>query len=299
MYRIQALFILLLIVLNTLFWCLPLFGCALLRAVGPDSLRPSCTRIAMAIAECWISCNNVFFNWFGLLDMRVQSDVPTADNEWQLVICNHQAWADIFVLQALFNRKIPMLKFFIKDTLLYVPVIGIAWWVLDFPVVKRYSRQALADNPDLRKRDRASTLKACESFKLTPVSVLNFLEGTRFTPAKHERLNSPYQYLLPPKAGGVSLVIDALQAHIAELTDVTIRYVDGPPSLLEFLGGRGGSVQVHIDRHTLPSQLPFTDYDADEHTREAVKAWLDQLWRRKDALLTKASGTGSASGANL
>ena len=36
------------------------------------------------------------------------------------------------ILQRVFGHRIPMLKFFIKQELIYAPVVGIAWWVLTF-----------------------------------------------------------------------------------------------------------------------------------------------------------------------
>ena len=100
---------------------------------------------------------------------------------WYMVSCNHQSWVDIFVLQHLLNNRIPMLKFVLKRQLIYVPVIGLAWWALDFPFVRRrsdaYLRRTRRSVPRTWKRSR----RACEKFALVPTSVMNFAEGTRFT----------------------------------------------------------------------------------------------------------------------
>ncbi len=56
---------------------------------------------------------------------------------WYLVSSNHQSWVDILVLQRIFHGRIPFLKFFLKQELIWVPVIGLAWWALDFPFMKR------------------------------------------------------------------------------------------------------------------------------------------------------------------
>ena len=51
--------------------------------------------------------------------------VETLDrSEWYLVLANHQSWVDIAVLQRIFHRKIPFLKFFIKKELLWLPILG-------------------------------------------------------------------------------------------------------------------------------------------------------------------------------
>ena len=75
---------------------------------------------------------------------------------WYLSLSNHQSWADIFIVQMITNRKVPMLKFFMKFVLIYVPVIGICWWALDMPFLKRYTKDQLERNPSLRGKDFAS-----------------------------------------------------------------------------------------------------------------------------------------------
>ena len=57
-----------------------------------------------------------------------------------LVLANHQSWVDIPVLQRVFNRRIPLLRFFLKRQLFWVPVLGLAWWALDFPFMRRSTR---------------------------------------------------------------------------------------------------------------------------------------------------------------
>ena len=94
---------------------------------------------------------------------------------WYLVSSNHQSWVDILVLQKIFNRRIPLLKFFLKRELIWVPVIGLAWWALDFPFMRR--RGGLAGAEDLER-----ARQACRKFSVVPTSVINFLEGTRYTP---------------------------------------------------------------------------------------------------------------------
>jgi 1-acyl-sn-glycerol-3-phosphate acyltransferase len=152
---------------------------------------------------------------------------------WYLVNCNHQSWADILVLQHLLTRRIPLLKFFLKQQLVWVPVMGLAWWALDFPFMRRHSDDVLKAHPELRAKDQESTRLACEKFALIPTSVMNFCEGTRFTLAKHQRQQSPYRHLLRPKAGGIALALNVMGDKFRAILDVTIVYPDGAP---EFLG---------------------------------------------------------------
>jgi 1-acyl-sn-glycerol-3-phosphate acyltransferase len=147
----------------------------------------------------WLDGADAEGNW------DVQGIAGLDPRGWYLVNCNHQSWADILVLQHLLTHRIPLLKFFLKQQLLWVPVMGLAWWALDFPFMRRHSEEVLKAHPELRGKDQEATRLACEKFSLIPTSVMNFCEGTRFTPTKHQRQQSPYRHLLRPKAGGIAL----------------------------------------------------------------------------------------------
>jgi 1-acyl-sn-glycerol-3-phosphate acyltransferase len=205
---------------------------------------------------------------------------------WYLVTSNHQSWADIFVLQHLLNRKIPMLKFFLKQELIWVPVIGLCWWALDFPFMKRYSKDYLQQHPEKRGDDFASTQRACEKFRHSPVAVFNFLEGTRFTPDKHQRQDSPYDYLLKPKAGGIAYVVGAMGDSINCLIDVTIAYPgDKAPGFADFLCGRLDKVSVRINTLEIPADFAGRNYSEDDGFKLEFQQWTSELWHEKDQLL--------------
>ncbi|MDX1817452.1 MAG: acyltransferase, partial [Marinobacter sp.] len=206
---------------------------------------------------------------------------------WYLVLSNHQSWVDILAMQRVFNRRAPFLKFFLKQQLIWVPVIGLAWWGLDFPFMKRYTREYLIKHPEKRGEDLRATRRACERFRYTPVSVMNFVEGTRFTQAKHDKQKSPYQHLLVPKAGGVAFVLDAMGDSIETLVDVTIAYPDGAPTFWEFLCGRVPDIRMEIDTQRIPDHLKGRDYASDAEHRRNVKDWLAGLWQAKDERLTR------------
>jgi 1-acyl-sn-glycerol-3-phosphate acyltransferase len=206
---------------------------------------------------------------------------------WYLVNSNHQTWVDIFVLQHLLNRRIPLLKFFIKSQLKWVPIMGLAWWALDFPFMRRHSEEFLKKHPEMRGKDQAATRRACEKFALIPTSVMNFLEGTRFTPAKHARQNSPYRHLLKPKAGGIALALNAMGDKFRAILDVTIVYPDGAPKFWDFLCGRLRRVIVRVQSLPVPGHLMNSDYGGDAATREAFAQWVQQLWRDKDAQIER------------
>lgn len=279
---------LLLMALNTLFWVVPLYTITLLKLlILLPSWRRLCTRLLTTIAESWIAVNNAIFHH----TQRTQWDVRGLDglsvNDWYLVTANHQSWLDIFALQRVFNRHIPFLKFFIKQELIWFPVMGLAWWALDFPFMKRYSKAKLAKRPELRGKDLETTRKMCERFKDDPVSVINFLEGTRFTAVKHKKQHSPYRYLLKPKAGGIAFVLGAMNERIKTLLNVTIVYPDGKSSFWEFLQGKTPRIIIHVEKLAIPAHFLRGDYANGDAFREQFQAWVRELWQEKDTLLER------------
>jgi 1-acyl-sn-glycerol-3-phosphate acyltransferase len=139
----------------------------------------------------------------------------------------------------------------------------------------------------MRGKDQEATRKACEKFSLIPTSVMNFLEGTRFTPVKHQRQQSPYRYLLKPKAGGIALALNAMGDRFQAILDVTIVYPDGAPNFWEFLCGKLKRVTVRVQILPVPQHLMQSDYGADAATREAFGLWVRQLWQEKDAQISR------------
>jgi 1-acyl-sn-glycerol-3-phosphate acyltransferase len=175
-----------------------------------------------------------------------------------------------------------MLKFFLKQQLLYVPVIGLAWWALDFPFMKRHGKAELRKHPERRLEDREATRRACEKFALVPTSVMNFAEGTRFTVAKHRSQGSPYRHLLKPKAGAMALALNAMGEQFHSLIDVTIVYASGVPSFWQFLCGQTPKVIVRVREVPIPAEFCTGDYSADAGFRTRFQQWLGELWEQKD-----------------
>ena len=274
----------LLMVLNVLFWVPILLFFALLKLLIPvKKVRLAVDPILLHIAEAWISGNS---GWMRLTQ-RVTWDVQGIEglnyHSWYLVNCNHQSWVDILVLQHLFNKRIPLLKFFLKQQLIWVPAMGLAWWALDFPFMRRHSEEVLKEHPEMRGKDQATTRQACEKFALIPTSVMNFMEGTRFTPAKHLKQKSPYKHLLKPKAGGMALALNALGDKFQAILDVTIVYPDGPVDFWQFLTGKLKRVIVRVRPLPVPRDLLQGDYAGDPAVREAYQKWVQQMWLDKDA----------------
>ena len=277
----------LLMVLNALFWVPILLVFASLKLLLPfKAVRLGVDPILLFIAESWIACNS---GWMALTQ-RTTWDVQGIEgldpHSWYLVNSNHQSWVDILVLQHLLNRRIPLLKFFIKQELIWVPVMGLAWWPLEFPFMRRHSEDYLKKHPEMRGKDQETTRKACEKYALMPTSVMNFLEGTRFTAAKHDKQKSPYRHRLKPKAGGMALALNAMGDKFQAILDVTIVYPDGAPTFGHFVTGKMRRVVVRVRTLPVPQHLLQGDYGQDPAFREAFSQWVQQLWRDKDVQIT-------------
>ena len=226
----------LLFALNTAFWCVLLFTVTLAKLVVPlDGWRRAASRVLVAIGESWIAVNTFCLRVTQPTARDVKGLEGLQRDASYLVVSNHQSWVDIPVLQGVFLRKIPFLRFFLKQQLIRVPVLGLAWWALDFPFMKRHSREALERNPELRHEDLEATRRACERFRHAPAAILNFVEGTRFTPAKHARAAGEFRHLLPPKAGGLAFAASAMGPQLAGIVDVTIVYPHGSPTFWDLI----------------------------------------------------------------
>ena len=273
-----------LMALNVLFWVPILLFFALLKLIIPvKTMRMAIDPLLLRIAETWISGNSGWMRLTQRTNWDVQGIEGLNYHSWYLVNCNHQSWVDILVLQHLFNRRIPLLKFFLKQQLIWVPVMGLAWWALEFPFMRRHSEEFLKQHPEMRGKDQETTRKACEKFALIPTSVMNFLEGTRFTSAKHQRQQSPYKHLLKPKAGGMALALNAMGDKFQAILDVTIVYPDGAPDFWQFLTGKLKRVIVRVRPLPVPQHLVQGDYAGDPAVREAYQKWVHQMWLEKDA----------------
>lgn len=274
---------LILYILNTVFWCILLYVLAAAKAAVPlKSWRLRCSRMLNAIAENWIWVNNQNQRLMaGNTRWEVQGIETLERSEWYLVLANHQSWVDILVLQRIFHRKIPFLKFFIKKELLWFPFLGQAWWAMDFPFVKRYTKSYLQKKPHLKGKDLEITRKACRKFKKMPVSIMNFVEGTRFTNEKHRRQQSPYSHLLQPKAGGIAFVLGSMGEQIHRVLDVTIVYPDGVTSFWALLCGKIREIKVHVRSLPVSPEI-LGDYANDGRFRAGLQRWLNNIWAEKN-----------------
>lgn len=273
--------------LNTVFWSILIFIFAFLKLLIPvKSWRKLCTGILYSMVNNWIGVNNYNQRIFSNIRWDVSGTDTLKPHEWYLVVANHQSWVDILVLQKVFYRKIPMLKFFIKKELFWFPILGQAWWALEFPFIKRYSKSFLEKHPHLRGKDIEITRKACKKFKTIPVSIMNFVEGTRFTEEKHKKQQSPYVNLLRTKAGGIAHVLTAMGDRLHSILDVTIVYPQGQKGFWSFVCGNIQEIKIRVKSLPVKNEM-IGDYAEDMVFRSKFQNWLNALWAEKDRHISK------------
>lgn len=273
--------------INTLFWLIPIIIFSLCKALIPFRFSQKLFSYLLdRMASNWVAINTLNQKLFFKLKLNITGLSSLSMNDWYLVLSNHQSWVDIVILQRVLHGKIPFLKFFLKRELIYVPFLGLAWWALGFPFMKRYSQAFLKKNPHLKGEDIKTTRKSCEKFKHTPSSLMSFIEGTRFTPEKHQAQKSPFNMLLKPKAAGVGFVLDAMDNNLNKIVNVTLYYPNGIPNFLDFICGRVTEVTVHIETIDIDESIKG-DYFGDRAFKIKFNKWVNQVWLEKDATLTR------------
>ena len=277
---------LLLLSLNSLVWGIPLIVLSLLKLLAPT---PRFRHLIMQ------SLNFVMMHWLDInlwwmrrwLKTPLSIDLPDglSDDQWWLVISNHRSWTDIFILFLALHRRISIPRFFIKKALLWIPIVGLAFWAQDFPVMRRYSREQLAKNPKLADKDRQATQQMCQRAKDYPISIVIYAEGTRFTPLKCEYQESPYQHLLRPKSGGIAQVLGLMGDQLSGILDVTIKYANPAPTFWGFLCGDKAPITLIARHMEVLTWMLDTQYHAQPQDKERFHQWINTLWQEKDALL--------------
>lgn len=210
-------------------------------------------------------------------------DVPPRENA--LVVANHQQMPDITFLMQLARRKERLgdMKWFVKESLKYVPGVG---WGMQFLDCLFVSRDWAEDEETIQQ-----TFARITGERL-PVWLIMFVEGTRITPEKVEKAREfarergwpPTDHVLVPRTKGFAAAASALQDHADAVYDVTIGYPDGVPTLWQYTQGFARRAHLHVRRYPM-ADLP-TDGDQ-------LAEWLRARFREKDALLAEFYESGA------
>ncbi|MDX6042008.1 acyltransferase [Scandinavium lactucae] len=246
---------------------------------------------------CWCSSLALLLHLNPWLKWDIEGLEGLNKKKWYLLICNHRSWADIVVLCVLFRKHIPMNKYFLKQQLAWIPFIGLACWALDMPFMRRYSRSYLIRHPERRGKDVETTRLSCEKFRNHPTTIVNFVEGSRFTDEKHQQTRSPYQHLLPPKAAGVAMALNVLGSQFDKLMNVTLCYPENDRTpFFDMLSGKLTRIVVRVELISVTDEL-HGDYTNDKNFKRGFQQWLNALWAEKDSRIEEIkAGAGVKSG---
>jgi 1-acyl-sn-glycerol-3-phosphate acyltransferase len=266
---------------------------------GPPVLALGLTKLFKKSKKVDETNINITNSWLGINNWLIDHVLP--ETQWDisvddnldlnmqgryLMTCNHQSWVDTTVNQYFGLTRMPLTRFFTKWELIFIPFVGQAFKILGFPMMKRHSKAQIAKNPELKYRDLEEARKACEQLLSQPFTLLNYLEGTRFTQQKHDQQHSPFTHLLKPKAGGLALALSILGDQIDALVDMTIVYPDGAPGYGEFWLGEVPRIAVNMRKIEIPDWVPGGNYEDDAEYRQRFQNWVDELWAEKDQLIS-------------
>lgn len=271
--------------LSTLFWGLPVYGFALVKLVIPEPrARAWCRRALTWLGDSWVGTNR----WMSAFLQGPIWDVqlpPLRRDGHYLVLSNHRSWVDIFALFLVLHRRTAWPRFLLKDSLKWAPIIGQACWAMDFPFMKRHSREFLHKHPERRGDDLEATRRSCSVLKGQPLTIINYVEGTRFSEAKRIKQSSPYQHLLRPAPGSAAVIMQHLGAELDTILDATLFYPQGPVGVWDLFCGRVKRIVVRIEELPVPPELVGRDFREETEFKVAFKAWLNDLWQAKERKL--------------
>ncbi|MBF7051954.1 acyltransferase [Halomonas sp. KAO] len=288
MSTLRGIVSLLLLILTTLLWGLPLLLMTLVKLVTPGHrLRLAVLKLLNAIALNWIGLNLWWMRHWLKPNLEIEIPEGLSRRQGWLVLSNHRSWTDIFVLFFALHRRIPMPRFFLKRALIWVPIVGLAWWALEYPFMRRMTAEQRARHPHLARRDQEATERMCRRAHEMPIAIFNFVEGTRFTAAKQAAQASPYRHLLRPRAGGVAQVLNLLGDQLAGITDVTLHYDNPNPSFWGYLCGREGRIVMQTRVLPVEDWMHGGNYQDNASDKERFHSWINTLWQQKDERLSR------------
>lgn len=266
------------LVMATVLCCLAIYIFALVRLLLPvRSARSALTGTMDGVVTCWVSVNASILRSLGLIEIETTIEGDLGDrSDWWIVTSNHQSWSDVILIQVVLLNLAPPIKFFTKKELIWVPFVGFAMWLLRFPYVQRRVRSSVRGNSSIYETNKRNMSRASTQFLERSITVLSFLEGTRFTLKKHQKQESPFRHLLVPRTGGLLFTIDALNTKTTTIVDLTLNYKGAVPGFWDLLCGRCKKVNI------LMQPIAITD-----DFRSNPKEFVYDLWERKDERLEK------------
>lgn len=299
-----------------------------------------------AILRAWMSIYVGHMELYGRMTLSVQGD-PFVPGESALVVCNHRSWTDTIVLYSL-ARQVGAhgdVKFFTKRSLLWFPVYGLAGVLCNVCLFIQRDMSAAAgaflslrthltgsDGDDVGGAvgatklggaaasrggvggGAAATAAAPKPGRFPPFWLINYLEGTRRTPAKVAQSQAfatsrglpVLSHVLLPRTKGFIASAAALRGAATAVYDVTIGYGPLPGvSAAEAVGKGSGAVTPSFNSllytaSTTPRvlgvyqrRIPMEEVPSDA---AELTDWLYALYAAKDARLAHLAAHGTFEG---
>jgi len=242
------------------------------------------------LADWWSKCKLNIYCAPELLDVLDRG----LGGEHAVIIMNHHYEMDWLYGWMVADRTglLGNARVYVKKMIQYVPVIGWSWAMSDAVFLER--------NWETDKKNLAFRLNQLLDFP-SPMWLLIFAEGTRFSEEKHKASQEfaisrglpVLKHHLIPRAKGFTFTVSQLdQARIKTVYDVTL--VAGQahtgqganPTLEDALNGRSSHANMYIRKFQLEN-IPKDEEGATE--------WLMNLYKEKDELKESFIKTGSFS----
>ncbi len=287
MIVLRTIIALLLIVFNTVWVGIVLTILGVIRAIIPFRIiTTNIVFLLQAVSSLWSDINRLTFRVLGKIEWDISLPDGLSRDKSYVVLSNHVSALDIPICFQTLCKIIPFPRYFSKQEVLYIPFLGTGTWAMDAIFMKRYTRAYLRKNPHKRGKDFETTIKRCQRFKNHPVSILNYVEGTRATKDKIKKHGSRYKNLLSPKAGGVAVAMGILSEKVDCVLDMTIVYDCDNPSITAWLKGDITKITITVKKIVIPENIKKGDYVNDKEYKNSFQIWLKNLWNKKDQLIS-------------
>lgn len=276
---------------NLAFWIVPVTLLALFKLAVPVSkLKDLSYRTMVWIYGTAVRTNDfLLFKLMGnTLDFR-GTDILEKDKN-SLILSNHRSWADILILQSILNRRTPPIRFIVKRELIFMPIVGLICWAYEYPFVRRRSLKFGKGKDSKTKSDLNTIRSKIDKMSATNLSLINFVEGTRFNILKSERHASPFKHLLNPHVGGLFNILKNYWDRLDQVLNFTIVYQCQSPIFWNLLGGRCRRVILDLQKIEMKDILLRLRADEGDLNFMELSEWLRGLWLEKDLKIDKIIG---------
>ena len=262
------------------FWLVPLSITNIPRIIPNKNLKIYLGSISNKMGSAAVASITTALKILHKLEWDFQIPKDVNAETWYIAMSNHQSWADIFILLAAGHKKMPLLKFFMKKELQWIPPIYLVHKTVDMPFLNRHSRAQILANPELKRVDYENAKKAAKRFSRNPSTAFSFAEGTRFTPEKHSVQESPYSNLLKPKVGALAIALSGMP-QVNTLVDFTVVYSSEKRSTWDFLCGDLNKAKVVAKTYALPENLKNRSFEEEDDYRKSFQTFVDAIWLEK------------------